>query len=79
MRSSFCMSESFVQFVGFVPPPSNALKMSPELHEPDNLRTFVPSPIGFLQFISRDCAVRLLEIQSSGFERTPFSDVNAYR
>jgi hypothetical protein len=55
--------------VGFVPPPLNALKMSLELHEPDNLRTFVPSPIKecFLQFISGDCAGRLLEIQSSGF------------
>jgi hypothetical protein len=53
--------------IGFIPPPSNALKVSPEFHEPDNLRTFVPSPIKkcFLLFISRDCAGRLLEIQSS--------------
>ena len=70
------MSESFVQSVDFVPPPSNALKMLPELHEPDNLRTFVPSPIKevLLRFVSRDCAERILDQR---VERTPFLDVNA--
>ena len=47
------MSESFVQSVDLVPPPSNALKMLPELHEPDNLRTFVPSPIKGVLFAVR--------------------------